>query len=57
MVDIYQLADLPEPWADPHLSAVLAASLLAQGRRSERLAGWQGQPKKLDFMPFKCRHF
>lgn len=31
MVAIYLLAALPEPWADPHLSAAMAASLLAQG--------------------------
>ena len=31
MVDIHQLAALPQPWVDPHLSAAMAARLLVQG--------------------------
>jgi ribosomal protein S18 acetylase RimI-like enzyme len=43
MVDIYQLAALPEPWADPHLSASMAASLLAQGGHGLWGVGAQGE--------------
>lgn len=43
MVKIHQLAALPEPWADPHLSAAMAASLLGQGGYGLWGVGAQGE--------------
>jgi ribosomal protein S18 acetylase RimI-like enzyme len=43
MLDIHQLAALPEPWADPHLNASMAASLLAQERHGLWGVGAKGE--------------
>lgn len=42
-MQIFALPALPEPWADPHLSASMAASLLAQGRYGLWGMGAQGE--------------
>jgi ribosomal protein S18 acetylase RimI-like enzyme len=43
MDEIHQLTALPQPWADPHLSAAMAASLLGQGGYGLWSVGAQGE--------------